>query len=84
MGKIKRGKNDQAQKYANTAIKIFLPFQEERSQWLKENEKPFKEEDIENLINKLLFLNWNQIITLIENFFITTESQANIIKNLKR
>ena len=35
-------------------------------------------------MNKPSFSNWNQIITLIENFFVTTEFQANIIKNLKK
>jgi len=49
-----------------------------------ENEKSLKEEDIKNFVNKLLFSNWNQMITLIENFFTITEFQANAIKNLKK
>ena len=47
-----RRKDHQAQKWANTTIRIFLSFQKEKSQWLEENEEPFKEEDIKNFVNK--------------------------------
>ena len=55
-----------------------------RKREANENKKSLKEEDIKKFMNKLLFSNWNQIITLIENFLTITESQANAIKNLKR
>ena len=55
-----------------------------RKREANENKKPLKEEDIKKFMNKLLFSNWNQIITLIEKFLTITESQPNAIKNLKR
>lgn len=51
---------------------------------VKREQEISKEKDIKNFMNKPSFSNWNQIITLIENFFVTTEFQANIIKNLKK
>ena len=81
---LEKIKNDWVQKWADTTIRIFLPFQEEKSQWLEENKKSLEREDIENFTNKPLFLNWNQMIILLENFFITTEFWANAIKNLKK
>ena len=73
LGKIKGEKNSQAQQWANTQIKKFLPFQKE---W-KETDRDL---DVSIMTNKPPFETWEQMTNEIAQFFISTETQTYAIK----
>ena len=77
LGKIKRGKNNQAQQQANTQIKKFLPFQKE---WKETNGEP----DISTMTNKPPFETWESMADEIAQFFIFTETQTYAIDKLTK
>jgi len=75
LGKIKGGKDNQAQQWADMQIRKFLPFQKE---WKKSN----GDLDISIMINKPPFETWEQMTDEIAQFFISTETQMHTIDKL--
>jgi len=77
LGKIKGGKDNRAQRWADTQIRKFLPFQKE---W-KETEG---ELDISTMVNKLPFETWEKMADEMAQFFISTETQTHAIEKLSK
>ena len=77
LGKIKGGKDNQAQQWADTQIRKFLPFQKE---WKETN----GELDISTMTNKLPFKTWEEMIDEMAQFFISTETQTHVINKLTK
>jgi len=75
LGKIKKGKENQAQRWADAQIWKFLHFQKE---W-KETEG---ELNISTMVNKPPFETWERMADKIAQFFISTETQTHVIKKL--
>jgi len=75
LGKIKKGKKNRAQRWADAQIRKFLSFQKE---W-KETER---ELNILTMVNKLPFETWERIADEIVQFFISTETQTHVIEKL--
>jgi len=77
LGKIKGGKDNQAQRWADTQIRKFLPFQRE---WKGTNE----ELDVSTMTNKPPFETWEQMTDEMVQFFISTETQTHAIEKLTK
>jgi len=77
LGKIKGGKENHAQQWADVQIRKFLPFQKE---W-KETEG---ELDISTMVNKPLFETWEKMADKMAQFFISTETQTHAIEKLSK
>jgi len=83
LSKITRGRENRAQKWADTAIKAFIPFQIELRRWREDNKSEPDEEKIQQFSNKPPFNNWKEMTGYMADFFITNESVSNAIENLK-
>ena len=83
LSKIMGGRENQAQKWADTAIKVFIHFQTELKKWREDNEDEPNKEQIQQFTNRPLFGSWKEIAECMADFFITNESISNTIKNLK-
>ena len=79
LGKIRKGKDNRAQQWADTQIRKFLPFQEE---WKNSNLDERIKLDVETMKNKPPFTSWNEITKEIGEFFISTETQTHAIKRI--
>ena len=77
LGKIKGEKDNRAQRWADTQIRKFLPFQKE---WKETN----KELDVSIMTNKPPFKTWEQMTDEIAQFFISTETQTHVIDKLTK
>ena len=77
LGKIKGEKDNQAQRWADTQIRKFLPFQ-------KEQKGTSGELDITTMTNKLPFDSWEKIADEMAQFFISTETQTHAIDKLTK
>jgi len=77
LGKIKEGKNNWAQRWADTQIRKFLPFQKE---W-KETSREF---NISTMTNKPPFETWEKMADEMAQFFILTETQTHTINKLTK
>ena len=77
LGKIKGGKDNRAQRWADTQIRKFLPFQKE---W-KETDG---ELDISTMTNKPPFKTWENMTDEMAQFFISTETQTHAIDKLTK
>ena len=77
LGKIKGGKENRAQQWADVQIRKFLPFQKE---W-KETEG---ELDISTMVNKPPFETWEKMADKMAQFFISTETQTHAIEKLSK
>jgi len=77
LGKIKGGKDNRAQRWADTQIRKFLPFQKE---W-KETDG---ELDILTMTNKPPFKTWENMTDEMAQFFISTETQTHAIDKLTK
>jgi len=77
LGKIRKGKDNRAQQWADTQIRKFLPFQEE---WKNSNLDKRIELDVETMKNKPPFTSWNEMTKEIGKFFISTKTQTHAIK----
>jgi len=77
LGKIKGGKDNRAQRWADTPIRKFLPFQ-------KEWKGTSGELDISTITNKLSFETWEKIADEMAQFFISTETQTHAIDKLTK
>jgi len=77
LGKIKEGKDNQAQRWTNTQIRKFLPFQ-------KEWKGTSGELDISTMTNKPPFDSWEKMADEIAQFFISTETQTHAINKLTK
>jgi len=77
LGKIRKGKDNRAQQWADTQIRKFLPFQEE---WKNSNLDKRIELDVETMKNKPSFTSWNEMTKEIGKFFILTKTQTHAIK----
>jgi len=75
LGKIKGGKDNWAQCWADTQIRKFLPFQKE---W-KETDRDL---DILTMTNKPPFKTWENMADEMAQFFISTETQTHVIDKL--
>ena len=84
LSKITEGRKNQAQKWADTAIKVFIHFQTELKKWREDNEDEPNEEQIQQFTNRPPFGSWKEMAGCIADFFITNESISNAIENLKR
>jgi len=77
LGKIKGGKDNWAQRWADTQIRKFLPFQKE---W-KETDG---ELDISTMTNKPPFETWEKMTNEMAQFFISIETQTHAIDKLTK
>jgi len=77
LGKIKGGKDNWAQRWADTQIRKFLPFQKK---WKETN----GELDISTMTNKPPFKTWENMTDEIAQFFISTETQTHAIDKLTK
>ena len=77
LGKIKRGKENRAQRWADAQIRKFLPFQKE---W-KETDG---ELNVSTMINKPPFKTWEKMANEMAQFFISTETQTHAIEKLNK
>jgi len=77
LGKIKGGKDNRVQRWADTQIRKFLPFQ-------KEWKGTSGELDISTMINKPPFDSWEKIADEMAQFFILTETQTHAIDKLTK
>jgi len=77
LGKIKGGKDNWAQQWADIQIKKFLPFQ-------KEWKGTSGELDISTMINKPSFDSWEKMADEMAQFFILTETQTHAIDKLTK
>jgi len=77
LGKIKGGKDNRAQQWADTQIRKFLSFQ-------KEWKGTSGELDISTMINKPPFDSWEKMADEIAQFFISTETQTYAIDKLTK
>ena len=77
LGKIKGGKDNWAQRWADTQIRKFLPFQ-------KEWKGTSGELDISTMTNKPPFETWEKMADEMAQFFISTETQTHIINKLTK
>jgi len=77
LGKIKGGKDNRAQRWADTQIRKFLPFQKE---WKGTSGKL----DISIMINKPPFDSWEKMADEMAQFFISTETQTHAIDKLTK
>ena len=84
LSKITGERKNQAQKWADTAIKVFIHFQTELKKWREDNEDEPNEEQIQQFTNRPPFGSWKEMAGCIADFFITNESISNAIENLKR
>jgi len=75
LGKIKGGKDNRAQQWADTQIRKFLPFQ-------KEWKGTSGELDISTMTNKPPFETWEKMADEMAQFFISTETQTHVIDKL--
>ena len=75
LGKIKKGKENQAQWWADAQIRKFLPFQKE---W-KETEG---ELDVSTMVNKPPFETWERMADEMAQFFISMKTQTHAIEKL--
>ena len=81
LGKIRKGKDNRAQRWADTQIRKFLPFQEE---WKNSNLDEGMELDAETMKNKFPFNSWNEMTKEMGEFFISTETQTHAIERIHR
>jgi len=75
LGKIKEGKDNRTQRWTDTQIRKFLPFQKE---W-KETDRNL---NILTMTNKPPFKTWENMANEIAQFFISTETQTHAIDKL--
>ena len=77
LGKIKEGKDNWAQWWADTQIRKFLPFQKE---WKETSREP----NIPTITNKPPFKTWENMADEMAQFFISTETQTHAIDKLTK
>ena len=77
LGKIKRGKENRAQRWADAQIRKFLPFQ-------KEWKEACGELNVLIMINKPPFETWEKMANEMAQFFISTETQTHAIEKLSK
>ncbi|KAJ3574916.1 hypothetical protein NP233_g1446 [Leucocoprinus birnbaumii] len=89
LGKIKKGKEDRAQRWADEAIKLMVAFQPEYKRWklqilAKEGkEREPTEDEAKDFSNVPPFDSWKDMMEKMDHFFVTKETQADAIKKLK-
>jgi len=76
-------RENQAQKWTNTTIKVFIHFQTELKKWRENNEDKPNKEQIQQFTNRPPFGSCKKMAEYMADFFITNESISNAIENLK-
>jgi hypothetical protein len=83
LGKITKGKENRAQKWADERIKELLSFKTELTDWKSNNADPPTRDELSNFNHPPPFLNFEEMIKDMEHYFVTSETQANAIEKIR-
>jgi hypothetical protein len=85
LSKVKKGKDGRAQKWADDAIMRMVLFREEYEQTKRivAEDLITKEFIRDHFTNRPPFEDWETMVTVMEHFFVTGETQANAIEKLQ-